>query len=341
MHASHAPTCKSVMIGQSALGLILRKEDLQINGMMFNGIMLQSEIEHTDDFYGNALISANLLAYNKHHDPRTGKPLNDVVYGNFWFTRNDKTGKLAFGGCPEDPVGNNVVFADIRGDIADEMMGDKETFSFRDLQHQTAAAVREYAGSRIPEADWDAWIDRMYVKPAIGSFMKPAESIVPFSEPGKVLRVLVTFENAKALEAARGKILDKIWNKEFMSPSNLIKKTDAAMQEISNVEGWRSVVQLSNQMKCYAHFKKCLEEWMSIKNAKFSYTSSATLNILVLTLTCTVPIRSEVYDIFKEEAKKPVEKPTATDPFVVRMNANSYFRNHKRGGFLVARRNKK
>jgi hypothetical protein len=130
--------------------------------------------------------------------------------------------------------------------------------------------------------------------------------------------MVVTFESAEALKQSKQEILDHFWNKDVFAPSNVIKSMDAMMKEIKSVETWRANPQLQGRMKCLAHTKKCWEEWQANKKARFEFLHCETLNTLVLTMTCTVPMRSKVYDIFQEEAKKPIEKPKAVEPFVGR-----------------------
>ena len=164
--------------------------------MAFNGIMLQTEMGHSNNFYGDALISSNALLYNQHHDAATGKPLKNCVYGSMWFTKNATSGKLSFGAPPEDPFNNikgTTVFADIQGNLVDTIMAQKQpsrtssttTVSFETLQHQMASAVRELAGRKVPEAHWEAWMDRMYAKGQEGMFAIAPDNHVPFDKPGE------------------------------------------------------------------------------------------------------------------------------------------------------------
>jgi hypothetical protein len=287
----------------------------------FNGIMYQSEIEHTDKFYGEALVSSNAMLYSKHHDTKTDKPLDNCKpFGSLWFTKNKADGKLSFGGCPEDPYKKDVIFADISGKLVDSMLPKDLVSSgtnFTSLQQQTVHAVREYAGRRIPEAHWDTWINRMHAKGMPGDFQRMHPMPIPFQEAGKVFRVVVTFENAEALKQFKAPI-SSAWNPNSITPAIMIQKTQAQMDDIqAKCAEWRSSPQMRSKMKCLAHTKKCYEEWQENKKARFAFACYETLNCLILTLSCNVPVRGKVFDMFLEEAKKPVDKPKAVDPFVV------------------------
>lgn len=339
-HASHAATAKSLMGVQNALALVVgnafKKQSVttqpKTGRVIFNGVMLQSEIEHTNDFYGKALISSNALPYSKHHDLATDKPSDACTYGSLWFTKKkgedvpkgESSVKLCFGAVPEDPFQKgNVVFADITGDVIDNMLP-KTASSFRGLQNRVASSVRELAGRRIPAAHWDTWMDRMHVKYKIGMFLSKPEGHVPYMQAGRVARIITTFDSAKSLESYKQLIVDRIWNANVMTLDFIIQQMDIEIQAIQNTtDTWRSVPQLVSQVKCLAHGKKCFEEWKANKNTKLHFSSCATLNTLILTMTCTVPVRDEVYDVFEEEAKKPVDQPKATDPFVLEQQKNS------------------
>lgn len=268
----------------------------------FNCVMLQSEKQHTGKFYGDALASANALLYSQHHDVKTDKPLKDVIFGSLWFTKNKETGKLSFGGCPEDPYKNNVVFADIAGKVVDSMLPEdvvKAGTTYTKLQQQSVAAVREYAGRKVPEAHWDAWMDRMYVKGKVGELQNKHSMSIPFEEGGKVFRVIVTFESAEALKSF-SKPIATAWNSGTITPAIMIQKSQEMMDEIEKTcESWRSIYQMRSKMKCLAHTKKCYEEWQANKNAKFAFASYEVLNCMVLTMSCSVPVREEVFDVFK------------------------------------------
>jgi hypothetical protein len=135
------------------------------------------------------------------------------------------------------------------------------------------------------------------------------------------LRVVVTFESAKALAQQKEDILKTFWNKDVLTPASVIESMQAMMEQIQSEQGWRSDPQMQSRMRCLAHTKKCWEEWASDgnngqKKAKFHFSHHETLNTLILTMTSTVPMRSTVYDFFKEESKKPLQRPQAVEPFV-------------------------
>lgn len=147
---------------------------------------------------------------------------------------------------------------------------------------------------------------------------------------GKVVRMIVTFESAAALKASKDDVLQGFWNKDVLNPANIVQTMDALMKEIQQVDAWRSSPQLQSRMKCLAHTKKCWEEWGSAstkKNAQFQFSHYETLNVLVLTMTSSVPMRSKVYDFFKEEAKKPIAKAQAVEPFVGTKSKDAAMRN--------------
>jgi hypothetical protein len=174
----------------------------------YNGIMMQTELEHTDDFYGEALMSSTALLYEEHHELKTDMAIQNCIHGKLWFTKDEKTGQLSFGGCPENPYDpkNNVVFADIHGNIVDSMLVDvlKSSGScavsafnparissqavvqhpYTSLQQQLASAVRELAGRKVPKAHWEAWMNRMYVQGKPNAYQESQPDAVPFSEAG-------------------------------------------------------------------------------------------------------------------------------------------------------------
>ena len=315
---------KAATKASSSVSVVTAKETKLQSSMCsvnFHGIMYQSEIEHTDRFYGDALLSSNALLYSQHCNQKTGKQVPNCLFGSLWFTRNKESGKLSFGGCPEDPYKKNVLFADISGKVIDSMLPAeirKDGMDFTSLQYKSVQAVREYAGRRVPEAHWDAWIDRMHVKGKHGELQQKHPMPIPFEDAGKVFRIIVTFESADALRQHRSAITS-CWNASNINPSIMIAKTQAQMDQVQKVcEAWRSMPSARSQMKCLSHTKKCFEEWQAAgKQAKFAFAVYETLNCMVLTMSCNIPVRADVYNMFEEEAKQPVEKPMAVQPFVV------------------------
>lgn len=231
-HSTDAETCKSVMMFEKGVATVLETAWLKDNSQAskdkgakpeFRALMVTSTTEHTGTFYGNAYVVSKCQTFVDATQP-------DTVHGSMLFTKEDD-GKLRFGIEPENPIGGKVVFADMVGHLVDKSISQKSTFKsminqqtqlgadmdkcrtissdkpFTDSINASVNSIRELSGQRISPKDWDVWIDRMYGK-KLSPLKRPPATPKKwrqhlFNQPGRVMRVVVTFQDAKSASEVR------------------------------------------------------------------------------------------------------------------------------------------
>lgn len=175
MQAEHADHVKSVMRFEKGLS-ILMTDRLCTNDSKMNvkPMMVSSGIEHTDDFYGKALVTSCAQTFVD-ATAEDQKP-----HGAYLFTKDDTVGgKLVFGMNPESPLAPNAVFAQVAGTVVDKTIKNSVIFQklvtgsdvtapiskdqpFTDSVKSGIVSVRELCGQRIPYNQWKVWMDRMW-----------------------------------------------------------------------------------------------------------------------------------------------------------------------------------
>lgn len=182
-------------------------------------LMTASPYEHTEQFYGKAVILSEAL-------PMQLASEKGCYRGCYLFTKDEKiAGQLLLGANPENICVESTVRGEIRGTMLDKMMADTKmlqqyrsnlmtlgstrsapmmmmtptnnnfcTHPLTTFVDASVAGVRELCGARCSHAQLAEWMKRMYCAPHPLSVEEHTDT---FASPGRVVHVVATFRSGK------------------------------------------------------------------------------------------------------------------------------------------------
>lgn len=145
-------------------------------------------------------------------------------------------------------------------------------------------SVRELCGQRVSPQDWDIWMNRMYgstfppplpSSAASASTAKNKNDENLFNQAGRVMRVLVTFRNGKEAIDAKKKMQQIVQN---ITVDGIIQ--DSTKHILGDEKTQKHTI------KCADHIKK--------NGGNLQFEVDQTLNMLVVTITSSVPILNKI-----------------------------------------------
>lgn len=345
MHAEHAEHARSVMRFEAGLSMVMEaawntgtamgEYVIFVKGgsaplpvqASFRPMMLCSSVEHTENFYGKALVASRVKTFREIVEDPTR------AHGAYLFTKDTEVaGRMEFGVQPEDPLHHSAVYAEVRGLMVDQAIAGSRTFQAQVRAVQAGAvgasggdgcggvaddgrmathpfttsiaasvsSVREIGGQRIPFSHWARWMGRMYGEgvPELRGCTDDyamAKGCEGFDNAGRVARVIVTFQSREELREASQRVRS-CWMR-LQTPELLLQ----GLAEVQRTSVLPDAVKAS-----LVHAQRVVEEIVqgSVGGAaaaagmpRLSFAAHETLNTIVLTcrVNTACGIRREVF----------------------------------------------